>query len=57
MLTFALSLVEWQVTKYSGRSRRLLNDKSSAKAAGGTGSLEWLVLRRLPTVNRVCRES
>ena len=32
MLTFALSLVEWQVTKYSGRSRRLLNDKSSAKA-------------------------
>jgi hypothetical protein len=35
LLTFALSPVERQVTKYSGRSKRLLNDKSSAIAAGG----------------------
>ena len=33
LLTFALSAVERQVTKYSGRSKRLLDAKSLAKAA------------------------
>lgn len=35
MPTFGTSRAEWLVTKCSSRSRRLLTDKSSAKAASG----------------------
>jgi hypothetical protein len=49
LLTFALSPVERQVPKYSGRSRRLLNEKSSAEVAGGLGAnlVRYAVLSRL----------
>jgi len=43
LLPFAPSAVERQVTKYSGRSKRLLDGNSSARAAGDVLSKSGLL--------------